>query len=240
MFKKSLIVSVIFHLLLCAGLGLVSDHPDNLRAARKQSPLLMVALDSDIPSETVFLKGGDAGNDGQRETLIRSEGALFKDHPEQTTGISMAGETPPNPLTDNEKNNTDIDITGPGRSEVGDNDFPFEPSGPETEPIGLAGNSQSQDSALHVDRLPVKLYAPTPAYPFLARKNQWEGVTLLEILVRADGLIGETSIIQSSGYRVLDRAAVKAVKRWRYRPAFKNGKAVAWRLRVRVKFILEE
>ncbi len=234
MFKKSLIGSVIFHLLLCAGLELISKDPDNRRIAQRPSSLLMVTLDSDIPSETpVFLKERVAGNDGQRKTLIRSE---------QAVGLSVAEETPPAVLTDSENMDAEIAVTGSGETEVGaKNFFGIESSGSAGNvTIGPAGNRQSEDSFLQVDCLPVKIYAPAPNYPFAARKNNWEGVTVLKVLIQANGRIGAVTVLESSGYQLLDKSAVKAVKKWRYQPAFKDGTAIVCQAQVRIKFVLED
>ncbi len=60
---------------------------------------------------------------------------------------------------------------------------------------------------------------PAPAYPNLSRRLREEGVVLLEILILADGSVGEVRVKESSGHKRLDDTAAKAVKRWRYMPA---------------------
>lgn len=67
---------------------------------------------------------------------------------------------------------------------------------------------------------------PRPAYPNLSRRLGEKGTVLLEILILADGTVGEVRIKQSSGYKRLDDTAVKAVKRWRYTPAKRGGEAI--------------
>lgn len=84
------------------------------------------------------------------------------------------------------------------------------------------------------------IYAPRPLYPLQARRNNWEGAVLLEIGIGSDGRVQKETVLQSSGYPVLDQAAQKAIQKWRYRPARKNGVAVASQLRVRVKFCLTD
>lgn len=49
---------------------------------------------------------------------------------------------------------------------------------------------------------------------------------ILELLILADGSVGEVRIKQSSGYKRLDLSAVKAVKRWRYIPAKQSDKTI--------------
>lgn len=70
-------------------------------------------------------------------------------------------------------------------------------------------------------------HAPAPAYPPVLVRNQVQGTVLLRILVDVDGKPLEVSVARSSGSRELDRAAVEQVrKRWMFRPAMRDGRAV--------------
>jgi protein TonB len=84
------------------------------------------------------------------------------------------------------------------------------------------------------------LYAPQPKYPAQARRNNWEGAALLELRIDPEGKVREATVLQSSGYPLLDRTAEKTVKSWRYRPACRDGVVVAWRTQVRIKFVLKD
>ncbi|NLY76434.1 MAG: energy transducer TonB [Firmicutes bacterium] len=238
MFKKALLVSVVFHLLFLAGLELVKEHPDQLRASLKHSPLLIAALEPDYPSTTRFLSREQPPTENSFRGNGVPERSLLKDHRERSFDLGMAEETPPRLPSDGERIEPEIGGAGPVGYEVGAEDsLKFDSSGPVAQ--GTAGYAANLQEASELDSLPLKLHAPSPQYPYLARKNQWEGVTVLEMTVREDGLIGEITILQSSGYRVLDQAAVKTVKGWRYQPAFKNGNPVTWPVRVKIKFVLE-
>lgn len=238
MFKKALLVSVVFHLLLLAGLGPVREHPDQLRTPLKHSPLLIAALEPDYPSVTRFLSREQSPTGNSFRGNGFPERSLLKDHREKTIDLSMAEENPPHPPSDGERIEPEMAGTGPFGYEVGAEDsLKLDSSGPVAQ--GTAGYAVNLPGVSELDSLPLKLHAPSPQYPYLARKNQWEGVTVLEMTVRTDGSIGEITVVQSSGYRVLDQAAVKTVKQWCYRPAFKNGKPVTWPIRVRIKFVLE-
>ncbi len=69
--------------------------------------------------------------------------------------------------------------------------------------------------------------APPPLYPRAAIRERMTGTVMLQVLVDIDGRPLEASIAQSSGHRELDRAALDHVlKRWTFRPAMKNGRAV--------------
>lgn len=67
---------------------------------------------------------------------------------------------------------------------------------------------------------------PAPVYPRTALRLKEEGTVILNLLVRADGSVAEVKVKTSSGYERLDKAAVKAVKRWRYLPAAQGGQTI--------------
>lgn len=71
-----------------------------------------------------------------------------------------------------------------------------------------------------------QLSNPAPVYPSLSRRLGEEGIVVLEILIKADGSVGEIKIKTSSGFKRLDDTAVKAVKHWRYHPATQGGKKI--------------
>lgn len=69
--------------------------------------------------------------------------------------------------------------------------------------------------------------APAPKYPLDQMKNGVQGTVLLQVLVDVDGKPLEVTIHQSSGDRQLDRAAQQQVlRKWTFRPAMKDGRAV--------------
>jgi protein TonB len=65
-----------------------------------------------------------------------------------------------------------------------------------------------------------------PRYPRSARERGLEGVVTLKVVVEANGDLGDISIVKSSGYALLDRAAIAAVEDWEFRPATVQGKPV--------------
>lgn len=200
----------------------------------------MVAFDADIPWETTGFstKKGQIGS--HEKNFNSTESSLLKDQGEQAADLCMAEETPPSLLTGNDKVNAETAMPEPDKSRVNAEEIKNADLQRITiadgEPFSGVGSSPEAGSP---DRLPVKLYHRNPKYPLIARHNNWEGVTVLTIQVRPDGAVGEIDVSQSSGYQILDQAAVKAVKHWRYQPAVKNGSAIAWRIRVKIIFKLE-
>ena len=85
-------------------------------------------------------------------------------------------------------------------------------------------------------------YARTvkPRYPGKARRGGWEGTTVLKVLVDAGGAPDRVAVHRTSGFDVLDAAAVKAVHRWSFHPARRGGKSVSSWVRVPIVFKLKE
>jgi protein TonB len=79
---------------------------------------------------------------------------------------------------------------------------------------------------------------PKPEYPAEARRERQEGVVLVSIEVGANGRAGEVSLGRSSGFPLLDEAAVEAVRRWSFAPAEEAGVPVSSRVEVPVRFSL--
>lgn len=79
---------------------------------------------------------------------------------------------------------------------------------------------------------------PAPSYPRFSRRAGEEGRVLLKVLVTAEGDAEAVEINKSSGFKRLDSAALKAVKRWRFVPARKGPVAVSAYVLVPVKFSL--
>lgn len=67
---------------------------------------------------------------------------------------------------------------------------------------------------------------PRPAYPSMSRRLREQGTVVLEVLILADGSVGDVKINQSSGFKRLDDTAVKAVRKWRYAPARRGDEAI--------------
>ncbi len=79
-----------------------------------------------------------------------------------------------------------------------------------------------------------------PKYPRVARQRGYEGTVELAVYVLANGKVGDVELVESSGSSSLDRAAIRAVERWRFAPATRNGRAVDIWIEVPIEFHLVE
>lgn len=84
------------------------------------------------------------------------------------------------------------------------------------------------------------LYSPPPRYPEFARKHGYEGVVMLQVKVSPWGLTEDVRVVGSSGYEMLDEAAVTAVRDWRFEAAQStDGDYVSTVLRLPIVFKLD-
>jgi TonB family protein len=73
---------------------------------------------------------------------------------------------------------------------------------------------------------PVLLERVEPVYPEAARKAGIGGTVGLELTLGADGSVVDVKVVHAAGFG-LDEAAVEAARRMRFRPATREGKAIA-------------
>jgi len=83
-----------------------------------------------------------------------------------------------------------------------------------------------------------QLNNPAPIYPQLSRRLRETGVVILEVLVKADGSLGDMRLKTSSGYTRLDESALRAVKNWRFVPAKRGGEAIDFWYELPIEFSL--
>jgi protein TonB len=81
---------------------------------------------------------------------------------------------------------------------------------------------------------------PRPPYPLVARRMGYQGKVVLNVEVLAEGWAGEVKLQSSSGYDILDKAAMQTVKTWKFSPATRFGQPITKRFLVPIKFSLEE
>jgi len=79
---------------------------------------------------------------------------------------------------------------------------------------------------------------PSPKYPRIARIRGYQGNVLLDVLVNKNGKVNDLKIYKSSGYPVLDRAAVSSVKHWLFEPGMIGENKMNMWVRVPIRFEL--
>lgn len=87
---------------------------------------------------------------------------------------------------------------------------------------------------------PLYLENPPPHYPLIARKRRYEGMVMLEVYVDKEGNVADVRLHKSCGHRVLDKAALKSVRGWKFEPAKRGRETVSMWVRVPIRFRLKD
>ena len=117
--------------------------------------------------------------------------------------------------------------------ELPDTDLIFDiPEGPPpsepTGPIHVGGDVQA----------PVKVHDPKPQYTEIARKARIQGVVIVQAIIDKEGNVQNVKLLKGLPMG-LDKAAMDAVKDWKFQPATLNGKPVAVYYNLTVNFSLQ-
>jgi TonB family protein len=106
---------------------------------------------------------------------------------------------------------------------------------------GLGDRAIDADVSVQVDQQPRVLRKTKPKYPEAARRAQKEGFVELEFTVGVDGKTTDIKVVKEEpkGFG-FGRAAIESVKRWRFTPAKKGGENVPMRVKIPIRFTLED
>jgi protein TonB len=124
----------------------------------------------------------------------------------------------PQPLAS--QNAADTAMNVPPPSPPAPPEPPPAPPAPPTPPAPPAAPPTPPRAASHLSN-------PQPEYPRASRQMGEEGTVVLRVLVSADGRAEQVEIKRSSGYDRLDQSALRAVRKWRFNPATKEGQPIA-------------
>lgn len=79
-----------------------------------------------------------------------------------------------------------------------------------------------------------------PEYPKRARRRGYEGRVVIRVIVTPMGNVNSTEMVESSGHDILDRAAILAVRHWRFVPATQDGEPIIGIIDVPISFWLNQ
>ena len=105
--------------------------------------------------------------------------------------------------------------------------------------IIAAQNNQRADDVVKASQLMQTRYVD-PVYPTSAQARGTEGWVDLIFTVRPDGSTTDVSVTAAEPAGIFEQSAMSAVRRWRYQPVRRDGRAVEQRARVRLRFTIEK
>ncbi|EGQ7965980.1 energy transducer TonB [Vibrio vulnificus] len=113
-------------------------------------------------------------------------------------------------------------------------------------PKGADNDQPASSASQGVSSQPTLIEKPSfmekpvqPKYPRVAQKRGIEGTALFELWIDEQGKLTQLLLITSSGAKMLDDAARKAIQQWKFTPHAENGQKMPSRVRVPVRFSLD-
>lgn len=94
---------------------------------------------------------------------------------------------------------------------------------------GLRGESLIFEIS-EVDEPPKPITQIAPLYPLKAKMRNIEGKVVFELIILADGSLGEIKVLSSEPGGLFVNAAMNAIRKWRFKPGTRNGKPVPTRV----------
>jgi TonB family protein len=100
-------------------------------------------------------------------------------------------------------------------------------------------NTKRAAEVVNAGNLLLAHYVP-PTFPVNAREHGVSGWVDVQFVVKSDGLVSDVIITGAEPVGIFEQAAADAVRKWRYKPAQRDGHAVDQRARLRMKFALDK
>ncbi|MBA3848390.1 MAG: hypothetical protein C0502_00145 [Opitutus sp.] len=108
--------------------------------------------------------------------------------------------------------------------------------------IGRSRNLQNMGTIFEIsqlDRAPSPIMQPAPVFPHQFKKEVGEARVMVECIVDSNGDVVAPFVL-STTHAGFNENALAGVAKWKFRPGMKAGKRVNTRVRVPVKFLVEE
>lgn len=107
-------------------------------------------------------------------------------------------------------------------------------------PKAAAPSGSSQSLTLLIRHPRFRRPPRPPVYPRQAIRRRQEGTATIHVKISSEGTVQQIKLFRSSGFSLLDQAAIAAVRKWEFEPATRKGLTVdAW-VEVPVNFVLKQ
>ncbi len=103
-----------------------------------------------------------------------------------------------------------------------------------------ANARRSADDVVNASTALLLTRSAKPNYPQAALERGTEGWVDLTFTVRTDGSVADVSVSAAEPAGIFEQSAMAAVRRWRYEPVKREGRAVEQRARLRLRFSIEK
>ncbi|MGD2019287.1 MAG: energy transducer TonB [Planctomycetota bacterium] len=241
-FSSSLGISLAFHGALVATLALsLRPWAAPSDASRGQEFLAQLSAPAPAPAPSP-VEVVEAVTPPRRDATLPEEPLLLPEAP--TPPLEVAPPSPPAPVTSHLLESVVYPSVEPLRrpaeepaveapSPAEELEAPTAAEAAEThaakiQPPGPAAQPSSPE--------PLEGLCVPPVYPAVAARRGWTGTVVLLIEVSADGTVGRVTVETTSGHVVLDDAATRAVREWRFAPAMLNGTPAPASVRKPIRF----
>ncbi len=255
--KKSFVMSTSFQVLVVAGAFWIFSLPAVQQGVKNVATVFLPDLS---PAPVVQANKGGGGG-GDRSLLAASKGRLPKIAPRQFTPPAQVINNP------NPKLVMDPSILAPPDMPMPNNNMsnygdPLAKLGPLSNGPGSGGGIGSghgggigpgsggglgpgSDGGFgggvykvgNGTTAPIVLYKKEPEYSEEARKAKYQGTVVLYIEVDPSGRAINPRVVRSLGLG-LDEKALEAVRQWKFKPGYRNGKPVTVAAQIEVNFRL--
>jgi len=106
--------------------------------------------------------------------------------------------------------------------------------------VGLPLRLAADDTVYtKVDVKPVPVKTPPPDYPYELKRQGISGVVAVSVVIDESGDVTSCTATKSSNAD-FEATALAAVKKWKFKPAQKDGAPVKMKVTIPIRFSLEE
>jgi len=168
-----------------------------------------------VMTSLIALGEGEIGEGGETQRIefvrVKRESAL-QTKKRELPELEKPDEPPPPP-------NLDLSDS----SDSADGSLAISAPAPEVDVAlsgGLSAGAMSDRDAVPVVRV-------APQYPIRASERGIEGWVLVEFTIDPSGKVVDPKVVDSDPPRIFDRAALRAIKKWKYKPKIVDGTPIS-------------